>query len=337
MGVYPLLADETCRLLAIDFDKHTWRRDAAVLLATCRARSVPAALERSRSGRGGHVWIFFTDPVPALWARRLGAWLLTESMERNPDIGFESYDRLFPSQDTMPAGGFGNLIALPSTGRANRATAYSWTTSSSPADQWGTCRRSRMAAGGRLDRRSRAARARARRTPAGGGGRGQRRTLPSPIRCRRPSRSCWAIRCTSIEAGCLPPWSTSSRLPAGPTPWCWCIDGNSSTSGSRGWAASSIFVPMRSVGSVEASARRPVSSTSPSYRVSSRGRRVSPRVGGQLRGGGAPLQGSVRPRLVRDGDPQGRASPDHLHAMRAGFGSASTPVGRRPSARSAIG
>ena len=84
MGVYPLLADETCRLLAIDFDKHTWRRDAAVLLATCRARSVPAALERSRSGRGGHVWIFFTDPVPALWARRLGAWLLTESMERNP-------------------------------------------------------------------------------------------------------------------------------------------------------------------------------------------------------------------------------------------------------------
>ena len=110
MGVYPLLADETCRLLAIDFDKHTWRRDAAVLLATCRARSVPAALERSRSGRGGHLWIFFTDPVPALWARRLGASLLTESMERNPDIGFESYDRLFPSQDTMPAGGFGNLI-----------------------------------------------------------------------------------------------------------------------------------------------------------------------------------------------------------------------------------
>ena len=118
-----------------------------------------------------------------------------------------------------------------------------------------------------------------------------------------------------------------ARLAAGPTPWCWCIDGNSSTSGSRGWAASSIFVPMRSVGSVEASARRPVSSTSPSYRVSSRGRRVSPRVGGQLRGGGAPLQGSVRPRLVRDGDPQGRASPDHLHAMRAG----SVPR-RRPSA-----
>ncbi|MDE0219679.1 MAG: restriction endonuclease subunit R, partial [Spirochaetaceae bacterium] len=113
MGVYPLLGDETCRFLAIDFDKHTWRRDAAVFLATCQANRVPAALERSRSGRGVHVWIFFSDPVPASSARRLGAWLLTESMEHNPDIGFESYDRLFPSQDTMPAGGFGNLIALP--------------------------------------------------------------------------------------------------------------------------------------------------------------------------------------------------------------------------------
>ena len=113
IGVYPMLADETCRFLAIDFDKKTWHRDAAVFLETCRALGVAAVLERSRSGNGGHVWIFFTDPVPAAAARRLGAWLLTESMERNPDIGFESYDRLFPNQDTLPAGGFGNLIALP--------------------------------------------------------------------------------------------------------------------------------------------------------------------------------------------------------------------------------
>ena len=113
IGVYPMLADETCRFLAIDFDKKTWRRDVVVFLATCRAKEVPAALERSRSGNGGHVWIFFTEPVPAASARRLGAWLLTESMERNPDVGFESYDRLFPNQDTMPAGGFGNLVALP--------------------------------------------------------------------------------------------------------------------------------------------------------------------------------------------------------------------------------
>ena len=113
IGVYPMLADETCWFLAIDFDKKTWHRDAAVFLETCRALGVASVLERSRSGNGGHVWIFFTDPVPAAAARRLGAWLLTESMERNPDIGFESYDRLFPNQDTLPAGGFGNLIALP--------------------------------------------------------------------------------------------------------------------------------------------------------------------------------------------------------------------------------
>ena len=113
IGVYPMLPDETCWFLAIDFDKKTWRGDVAVFLATCRALGVAAVLERSRSGNGGHVWIFFTDPVPAASARRLGAWLLTESMERNPDIGFESYDRLFPNQDTLPAGGFGNLIALP--------------------------------------------------------------------------------------------------------------------------------------------------------------------------------------------------------------------------------
>ena len=112
-GVYPLLTDETCWFLAADFDKQCWQRDALAFLATCREKSVPAALERSRSGNGAHVWIFFSEPVPASEARRLGAHLVTETMERCPDLGFESYDRLFPSQDTMPAGGFGNLIALP--------------------------------------------------------------------------------------------------------------------------------------------------------------------------------------------------------------------------------
>jgi len=112
-GVYPLMADETCWFLAADFDKQSWRRDALAFLATCRDRGVPAALERSRSGNGGHVWIFFSEPVPASDARKLGAHLVTETMERCPDLGFESYDRFFPSQDTMPAGGFGNLIALP--------------------------------------------------------------------------------------------------------------------------------------------------------------------------------------------------------------------------------
>jgi superfamily II DNA or RNA helicase len=112
-GVYPLLMDETCWFLAADFDKRSWQRDALAFLATCREKGVPAALERSRSGNGGHVWIFFSEPVPASEARKLGAHLVTETMERCPDLGFESYDRFFPSQDTMPAGGFGNLIALP--------------------------------------------------------------------------------------------------------------------------------------------------------------------------------------------------------------------------------
>lgn len=117
-GVYPLLPDETCRFLAADFDGEDWARDALAYLETCRLRGIPAALERSRSGKGGHVWIFFAEPVPARAARQLGAMLLTATMERRPEIGFASYDRLFPSQDTMPAGGFGNLIALPLQRRA---------------------------------------------------------------------------------------------------------------------------------------------------------------------------------------------------------------------------
>ncbi len=113
IGVYPMLPNETCWFLAIDFDKHTWREDAAAYRDTCRAFDVPAALERSRSGRGGHVWIFFSEPVPAKLARQIGAFMLTQAMERQPELGFDSYDRFFPSQDTLPKGGFGNLIALP--------------------------------------------------------------------------------------------------------------------------------------------------------------------------------------------------------------------------------
>jgi superfamily II DNA or RNA helicase len=112
-GVYPLLQDETCWFLAADFDKESWVDDTRALLATCRAKGIAAALERSRSGNGGHVWIFFSEPVPAKIARQLGAALITETMEKRPEIGFTSYDRFFPNQDTMPLGGFGNLIALP--------------------------------------------------------------------------------------------------------------------------------------------------------------------------------------------------------------------------------
>jgi superfamily II DNA or RNA helicase len=113
MGVYPMLLDETCFFIAADFDKATWQDDARAFLETCRAMSLPAALEKSRSGNGGHVWLFFSEAVPASLARKLGSHILTETMDRRPDIGLDSYDRFFPNQDTLPQGGFGSLIALP--------------------------------------------------------------------------------------------------------------------------------------------------------------------------------------------------------------------------------
>ena len=112
-GVYPMLLDESCFFLAMDFDKTHWQQDTTAVLETCRRLNVPTALERSRSGNGGHVWIFFDEAIPATIARRLGSHVLTETMEHRPDIGLDSYDRFFPNQDTLPRGGFGNLIALP--------------------------------------------------------------------------------------------------------------------------------------------------------------------------------------------------------------------------------
>ena len=113
IGIYPLLGDEKCWLLAADFDKKTWQEDSLAFLATCQSARIPAYLERSRSGNGGHVWIFFDAPVPAVLARKMGCALLTQTMERRHQVGLDSYDRFFPNQDTLPKGGFGNLIALP--------------------------------------------------------------------------------------------------------------------------------------------------------------------------------------------------------------------------------
>ena len=120
IGVYPMLLDETCHFLAVDFDGETWAADAGAYKDAASHRGVPAALERSRSGAGGHVWIFFEEAVSAGLARRLGAMLLTDAMDQRPDLGFRSYDRFFPSQDTLPRGGFGNLIALPLQGGPRR-------------------------------------------------------------------------------------------------------------------------------------------------------------------------------------------------------------------------
>jgi hypothetical protein len=113
IGVYPMLVDETCWFLAVDFDKETWKEDSRAYLETCGSFNAPAALERSRSGNGGHIWIFFSEPIPAKLALQLGAFMLTQAMESRPEMGFDSYDRFFPSQDTLPRGGFGDLIALP--------------------------------------------------------------------------------------------------------------------------------------------------------------------------------------------------------------------------------
>ena len=99
--------------MAVDFDKASWQQDVLAFNAVCKPENVSVSIERSRSGKGAHVWVFFSAPVPAIEARKLGSYLLTLAMDQYPDLGFESYDRLFPNQDTMPKGGFGNLIALP--------------------------------------------------------------------------------------------------------------------------------------------------------------------------------------------------------------------------------
>ncbi len=138
MGVYAMLLDETCFFLAADFDRENWQFDAQAFLETCRRLNVPAALERSRSGNGGHIWLFFAEAIPAILARKLGSHLLTETMENRPEIGFHSYDRLFPNQDTLPKGGFGNLIALPlqKKARLNDNTVFLDDNLVPYADQW---------------------------------------------------------------------------------------------------------------------------------------------------------------------------------------------------------
>lgn len=116
LGIYPLLADDTCTLLTCDFDKGTWVLDALAYLDACHSHGVPAVLERSRSGDGGHVWVFFDSPVPAAEARAMGTGLLRQAMTMRAELDLASYDRFFPSQDFMPRAGFGNLIALPLQG-----------------------------------------------------------------------------------------------------------------------------------------------------------------------------------------------------------------------------
>lgn len=117
-GLYPLLEDDSCYFLAVDFDEAEWQKDASAFMRACDELGVPAALEISRSRQGAHVWIFFASRVSAREARRLGTAIISYTCSRTRQLRLGSYDRLFPNQDTMPKGGFGNLIALPLQKRA---------------------------------------------------------------------------------------------------------------------------------------------------------------------------------------------------------------------------
>lgn len=120
MGMYVLLADCTTWVLVADFDKEGWQRETALYRNACRSFGLHPAVERSRSGNGAHVWLFFEEPVDAELARNLGCALITYAMSQASGMSFEAYDRLFPTQSTIPEGGFGNLIALPFQGQAQR-------------------------------------------------------------------------------------------------------------------------------------------------------------------------------------------------------------------------
>ncbi len=117
IGIYPLLPGDICNFLVIDFDKKTYKQDVLAFWNTCDEFNIPIYVERSRSGNGAHVWMFFEESMPAKVARKVGNILLTKTMEKK-SLDLDSYDRIFPNQDTIPKGGFGNLIALPFQGKS---------------------------------------------------------------------------------------------------------------------------------------------------------------------------------------------------------------------------
>lgn len=138
VGLYPLMQDNTCYFLAADFDKGQWQEEVRAMSKACQSFEIPHAIEISRSGNGAHLWVFFSEKVPAKEARLLGFGLLDIAMEYYPNLSFDSYDRLFPNQDILPEGGFGNLIALPLQKEARLSGNSSFVNSDLNAiqDQW---------------------------------------------------------------------------------------------------------------------------------------------------------------------------------------------------------
>jgi superfamily II DNA or RNA helicase len=204
IGVYPLLQGDTCWFLACDFDGAGWEQDALGYLSVCERHGVPAALERSRSGKGGHVWVFFSAPVAAVAARRLGTVVLRETMVLRGEMDLGSYDRFFPNQDFLPSGGFGNLIALPlqKKCRALGNTEFLDTALRPWPDQWAYLsqrrRLSPQAVDGLLEQFSPLA------VGPGTAGSGLRR--PPDARPAPPRISCTIGAALSVEKSGLPPW-----------------------------------------------------------------------------------------------------------------------------------
>ncbi|WP_235891391.1 TOTE conflict system archaeo-eukaryotic primase domain-containing protein [Flavobacterium gawalongense] len=113
VGIYPLLKDNTSWFIVADFDKENWAEDCKRFINACKEKGIPSHLERSRSGKGGHVWIFFEQPYPAIKSRKIFISILEQAGIFSLFDKSSSFDRLFPNQDFLSGKGFGNLIALP--------------------------------------------------------------------------------------------------------------------------------------------------------------------------------------------------------------------------------
>lgn len=210
IGIFPLLKDNDCWFLACDFDKGGWQLDALAYLEVCGRFGIPAYLERSRSGNGGHVWSFFSSPVPAVQARQLGMRLLRQVMDARADMDLGSYDRFFPNQDFVPKGGFGNLIAAPLQKQCRVLGNSEFVDSSTPdlkawPDQWAFLSRVRRLPPAEVE-------ALLETIPPIAVGPGNIAPVTPAMRVRHPAPE--RIRCelgasVSLEKSGIPPWMLS--------------------------------------------------------------------------------------------------------------------------------